>query len=104
MALPALNRAASWRRVSKRIGVATVAAFAAGALLWMYYGITRPTAGEPAAGGREWALNYRGRVAFLTDGELGLLVALFCVFVAGALAMVAIELMIRLRGLRRGPR
>lgn len=76
-------------------------AFAAAALLWMYYGVTLPTYAEPAIG-RVWALNYRGRIVYLLEGQFALLMALFAMFAAGVIALILVEVFVDPFGRRRG--
>lgn len=91
----------TWRRIDKGTVVASVLAFASAALLWMYWGVTLPAEAEPAIG-RTWALNYRGRVVYLLDGQFALLMALFAVFVVGLIALILIEALVDPFERRRG--
>jgi hypothetical protein len=88
--------------LDKGLGVLSVLAFASAALLWMYYGVTLPTVPDSTAG-RTWPLNYRGRVVYLVDCQLIILIALFGVSGIGFIAFTLIEAIVDPYLRRRGP-
>lgn len=84
---------ARWRLIDKSVALVSALAFASAALLWMYWGVTMPTSADPSAG-RIWALNYRGRVFYVVEGQFALLMVLIAGFVGGVIVLVLIEALV----------
>lgn len=94
------KRRATWRRVGNGVAATSLVSLAASTLLWWYYAATRPT--EPAPD-RLWALNYRGRLVYLLQGELAVLLALVAVFIVGILALIVISVAVDPFGMKERP-